>query len=62
MKVIKIIVLLLLFSSLSYSEEDELDIADESLDEKTVYHFAVSMTAAYLTETLLHQASGLSDA
>ena len=62
MQTIKIILIFLLFTSFVQAEHAELDIADENIDEKTGYHFAISMAAGYLTETLLHQASGLSDA
>ena len=62
MKVIKIILFFLLFSSFVQSEDAELDIADESIDERTSYHFTISMLAGYLTETILHQAPELSDA
>ena len=62
MQTIKTIVILLLFTSFVQGEDEELDIADESIDEKTGYHFGISMAAGYLTETILHQDSELSDA
>lgn len=62
MKVIKIILLFLLCNSLLYGEDEELDIANEDVNEKTIYHLSISMATGYLTETLLHKASGLSDA
>ncbi len=55
MKIINHTVLFLLFSPWAYA-------VDEKVDEKTSYHLAVSATAGYLTETILHQSSGLSDA
>ena len=55
MQIINYTVLFLLFSPWAYA-------TDEKADEKTTYHVAVSATAAYLTETILHQFSGLSDA
>ena len=62
MKNIKIILTFLLFTSLVHSEDDELDVANEDVNEKTAYHFGISMAAGYLTETILHQAPALSDA
>ena len=55
MKIIKLIITFLLLTSLTQAK-------DEKLDEKSIYHFAISSSVGYLSETLLHQVSGLSDA
>jgi hypothetical protein len=62
MKIIKTILISLLLTSLVHAEEDELDVGNEDINEKTAYHFGISMAAGYLTETILHQAPELSDA
>ena len=62
MKSIKTILIFLLLTSLGHSEDEELDVANENLDEKTIYHFSISIAAGYLTETLLHQVPEFSDA
>jgi hypothetical protein len=62
MKIIKTILISLLLTSLVHSEDEELDVANENIDEKTAYHFGISMAGGYLTETILHQAPELSDA
>jgi len=62
MKNIKTVLIFLLFNSLAYAIDEELDIANENIDEKTLYHFSISLAAGYLTETLFHQVSGFSDA
>jgi hypothetical protein len=62
MKIIKTILISLLLTSLVHSEDEELDVANENIDEKTAYHFGISMAVGYLTETILHQAPELSDA
>ena len=56
---IKLIILLLLITQISYAKTDEN--GKESPDKRTGYHLGISFAIGYASETLIHQSDSLND-